>query len=126
MRPAIIVIGAALLAFANSPSLADTWLERDDWAQFFPKAGADGTIVVVDEREKDAKKWVHGETRATTRYLPASTFKVPHTLFALDAGVIRDEFQVFRWDGTKRGIEVWDHDQNLRSAMRNSVGELTQ
>ena len=32
---------------------------------------------------------------AQKRFMPASTFKVPHALFALDAGV-RDEFQVIR------------------------------
>ena len=36
--------------------------------------------------------------RAQKRFMPASTFKVP-ALFALDAGAVRDEFQVIRWDG---------------------------
>ena len=31
--------------------------------------------------------------RAQKRFMPASTFKVPHALFALDAGAVRDEFQ---------------------------------
>jgi len=35
--------------------------------------------------------------------------------------VVRDEFQVFPWDGTKRWLDTWNHDQDLRSAMRNSV-----
>ena len=42
--------------------------------------------------------------RAGKRYSPASTFKVPHTLFALDAGVVKDEFQVFPWDGVKKRL----------------------
>lgn len=58
---------------------------------------------------------------AATRHLPASTFKIPHALFALDAGLVRDEFQVFRWDGTQRDIESWNRDQDLRSSMRNST-----
>jgi beta-lactamase class D OXA-2 len=37
------------------------------------------------------------------------------------AGVVRDEFQAFRWDGTKRDIEAWNRDQDLRSSMRNST-----
>ena len=59
--------------------------------------------------------------RAGKRYSPASTFKVPHTLFALDAGVVKDEFQVFPWDGVKRGYAPHNQDQNLRSAMRHSA-----
>lgn len=56
-----------------------------------------------------------------TRFIPASTFKIPHALFALDAGVVRDEFQVFPWDGVKRQFESWNRDQDLRSSMRAST-----
>ena len=38
-----------------------------------------------------------------------------------NAGVVQDEFQVFRWDGTRRDIESWNVDQDLRSSMRNST-----
>ena len=41
--------------------------------------------------------------------------------FALDAGVVKDEFQVFPWDGVKRGYAPHNQDQNLRSAMRHSA-----
>ncbi len=44
-----------------------------------------------------------------------------HTLFALDAGAVRDEFQVFKWDGVVRDFVAHNQDQDLRSAMRNSA-----
>ena len=56
-----------------------------------------GTIVVADERQTDRVILVFDQVRSEKRYSPASTFKIPHTLFALDAGAARDEFQVFRW-----------------------------
>jgi beta-lactamase class D len=77
-----------------------------------PPAAADG---------RSGARWVHDGKRAATRYVPASTFKIPHTLFALDTGVMRDEFQVFKWDSEVRGMESWNRDQDLRSSMRNSV-----
>ncbi len=92
---------------------------RPDWASYFSDVGVEGTIVVSDDREASA--WVYDETRAQQRYIPASTFKIPHTLFSLDAGIARDEFQIFSWDKTRREIESWNGDQNLRSALRNSV-----
>ena len=64
---------------------------------------------------------MHDAKRAARRYSPASTFKIPHSLFALDAGVLRDEFQQIPWDGVKRSVEAWNKDQDLRSAMRNST-----
>lgn len=96
-----------------------SWNQRDDWKQLFERAQVDGTIVVVDER--DGKRWAHNAKRANKRYGPASTFKIPHALFALDAGVVKNEFQVFAWDGTKHNIPTWNQDQTLRSSMRHST-----
>ncbi len=95
--------------------------ERADWKMFFNDSRAEGTIVIADERLAKRALWVFGQERATKRYSPASTFKIPHTLFALDAGAVRDEFQVFRWDGIKRDFANHNQDQDLRSAMRNST-----
>lgn len=94
--------------------------ERPDWAHYFSERGVEGTIVVVDERPKGGA-FVFNRGRASERFLPASTFKIPHALFALDAGVVRDEFQVMTWDGTHYSIEEWNRDQTFHSAMRNSV-----
>jgi beta-lactamase class D len=95
--------------------------ERTDWAAFFSDADAQGTVVVVDARSKANAVFVHNAQRAARRYTPASTFKIAHSLFALDAGILRDEFQVIPWDGVKRMTDVWNEDQNLRSAMRHST-----
>lgn len=59
--------------------------------------------------------------RCAKRLVPASTFKVPHALIALETGVLRDEHEVRKWDGTKRGIGTWDQDQTLDTAMRYSA-----
>jgi beta-lactamase class D len=111
----------ALLLASPGEAAAETWQERPDWAPLFQRAGVGGTIVIVDQRARADARLVYGAERARTRFIPASTFKIPHALFALDAGIVRDEFQVFRWDGTKRDIESWNRDQDLRSSMRNST-----
>ncbi|WP_299792385.1 class D beta-lactamase [uncultured Shewanella sp.] len=111
--------GAAFVSFACTANEGIS--EREDWKQFFNKFDAKGTIVVVDERHKLNKTQVFNGLRAGVRYSPASTFKIPHSLFALDAGIVRDEFQLFKWDGIKRGFAPHNQDQNLRSAMRNSA-----
>ncbi len=113
---------AGLLPVLVSPLLAAAEpAERPEWGTFFKDAGVEGTIVIADERAGEKPVWVFNVERARKRFSPASTFKIPHSLFALDAGVIRDEFQVFKWDGKKRDIEAWNQDQTLRQAMRNST-----
>ena len=95
--------------------------DRPEWKSFFDHYDAAGTIVIADSRGVSEKTSVYNQVRASKRYSPASTFKIPHTLFALDSGLVRDELQVFRWDGTKRDYEPHNQDQNLHSAMRHSV-----
>ncbi|MBL8142001.1 MAG: class D beta-lactamase [Acidobacteria bacterium] len=100
---------------------ADGSVEKPEWAAHFARFGATGTIVVVDERQVPSSTLVFNPERSTRRYSPASTFKIPHTLFALDAGVVADEFQVFTWDGVARSFAGHNQDQDLRSAMRAST-----
>ena len=94
---------------------------RPDWAALFAVANATGTIVVVDARQGQEATYVHNPSRADQRISPASTFKIPHSLFALDSGLLRDEFQVIPWDGVLRSVPAWNQDQTLRSAMRQST-----
>jgi beta-lactamase class D len=54
------------------------------------------------------------------RLPPASTFKIPHALIALEEGVLTPE-EVFRWDGLSRSIPAWNQDQTLDTAMRRSA-----
>lgn len=60
-------------------------------------------------------------TACDTRLSPASTFKIPHALAALDAGVVSGPDDVFKWDGVPRAYDSWRRDHTLRSAMQNSV-----
>ncbi|MBN2418224.1 MAG: class D beta-lactamase [Deltaproteobacteria bacterium] len=115
MKPIIVI----LFLITSTITFAEDFQERPDWKHFFTDQGVDGTIVVVDERVNG--HWVYKKDRAQRRYSPASTFKIPHTLFALDAGVVKDEFQVFEWDGKKRQYDSWNKDQTLRSSMRDST-----
>jgi beta-lactamase class D len=117
MRVAALLLALTFVAPAGGTE--PTWQERADWVRHFEAAGVGGTIVVVDER--NGGRWVSNAERARTRFLPASTFKISHALFALDAGVVRDEFQMFEWDRTERPIQGWNADQDLRSSMRHSV-----
>jgi len=114
-----MVLCLAILLVAAFPARGAAWAERPDWGRQFGAAGVDGTIVVIDERQ--GNHWVWNPARASERFTPASTFKIPHALFALDAGVVRDEFQVFQWDGVERDMAAWNRDQDLRSSMRNST-----
>lgn len=56
-----------------------------------------------------------------TRVSPQSTFKIPHALAALDAGVIAGADSNFAYDGTPQSFDAWRRDHTLATAMRFSV-----
>ena len=116
---ALALVALFVLSAANAADQVQT--DRFDWKKYFDDARATGTIVVADERRPRRALLVYDMGRAKVRYSPASTFKIPHTLFALEAGAVSDEFQVFGWDGVSRSWPAHNQDQDLRSAMRNSA-----
>ncbi|MEX1367119.1 MAG: penicillin-binding transpeptidase domain-containing protein [Nannocystaceae bacterium] len=63
-----------------------------------------------------------GDQPCEERTIPASTFKIPHALIALDTGVVTDPNALVRWDGTRyRSMKAWERDHSLRSAVYESV-----
>ena len=55
------------------------------------------------------------------RVSPQSTFKIPHALAALDAGVVTGADSRFAYDGSSQPFEAWRRDHTLQSAMRFSA-----
>jgi len=63
---------------------------------------------------------VAGGKECDRRTLPASTFKIPHALIALQTGVLT-ESTVMSWDGAKKDFPSWECDHYLESAIKSSV-----
>jgi len=117
-----VLLCVALVVLAQPPADAEPdWQAQPAWAKYFEQAGVTGTIVILDQRQHRPQYLLHAAERAAQRYSPASTFKIAHALFALEAGVVHDEFQQFAWDGEQRWLDAWNRDQDLRSSMRHSV-----
>ncbi len=90
-----------------------------DWSAHFEAERVGGGFVVYDAEREQA--WVHGQRVAQTPYLPASTYKIPHTVIALELGVVEGADFVLPWDGERRWNPDWNYDVTLRDALRFSV-----
>ena len=55
--------------------------------------------------------------RANIRFVPASTFKIPNTLIALETGALKDVDEMFRYDGKPRAVKAWERDMTIREAI---------
>ncbi|KFN43673.1 hypothetical protein N789_10375 [Arenimonas oryziterrae DSM 21050 = YC6267] len=56
-----------------------------------------------------------------SRVTPASTFKIPHSLIALDTGAVSGPDEVIPYDGSGNWPESSKRDHTLASALQNSV-----
>lgn len=89
----------------------------EDLASYFN--GSTGSFVLYD-MEADQYS-IYNKEKSVTRVSPASTYKIYSALTALETGVIDTGNSVQNWDGTSFPFEAWNRDQDLMSAMQNSV-----
>lgn len=95
------------------------WTPRPDLQRAFDALKTRGTLVLMDTA---SRQWMASDSvRAHTSYIPASTFKIPMSLIALETGVAQDENTRFPWDGKKRRFPDWNQDQTLASAYKYSA-----
>lgn len=112
----LTALGAARIADAAAP-VAHVH-ERPDLAGHFKEAGVSGTWVVYDSAT--SKLTVVDRRRAERRYSPASTFKIPNSLIALETGAVKDLDEILPYGGGTYKRKEWERDMNLRDAMRVS------
>lgn len=89
-----------------------------DFKKSFDQYGVEGCFVLLD-LDKDEIICYNPE-ECDQGYLPASTFKIANSLIALNEGVVKDNTEVFKWDGKKYAVEAWNRDQILASAIKYS------
>ncbi|MFG1889418.1 class D beta-lactamase [Micromonospora sp. NPDC049051] len=109
----------ATAAAEPSPTPAAPAVEvRDDLAGLFRQAGLRGTFVMYDVTA--GRVVMVDRERAERRFIPASTFKIPHSLIALETGVVRDEREKVPYGGWPQRVAAWERDMGLRDAVRVS------
>lgn len=88
-------------------------------AEIFQKAKVNGTFVLYDVTKQ--RLLGYNQKRAETRFLPASTFKIPNSLIGLEAGAVSSVDEVFwHYDGGPTFLESWKKDMSLREAIKVS------
>lgn len=110
----LFVIAAGLFFQAGFSQSA--W--EKDLSAYFSKYGVDGCFVLFDQ---DANEFIrYNSGLCDTGFIPASTFKIPHSLIALEEGIVEDTTQIIKWDGQERPPKGWNKDQTLKTAMQYS------
>lgn len=111
MGKARMIVAAVLVACSVgcAPALS---------AQAPVSARAECVMIV---RLDHSSPYVSDREECSVRTAPASTFKVPHALIALETGALSSPRDVLSWDGSEEPFPSWEGDHSLHSAIRSSV-----
>ncbi len=81
--------------------------------------GYDGSFVLYDIQADQYQ--IYNKDKSTLRVSPNSTYKIYSALFGLESNLISGENSTIKWNGTKYPFDSWNSEQNLKTAMKNSV-----
>jgi len=113
MRHILSILTLFLFTLVSAAAAEDAGIAR-----LFNEKNVRGTMIISSL--DGTVTYSHNDARSAIRMVPASTFKIPNTLIALEEGVITDEKQVLKWDGKDRAVAAWNRDQTLESAFKSS------
>jgi len=115
-REVLCGTGGGLVAISiGARASAGETVAREDLASILQETGLVGTFAALDVAA-NRLTLVNAE-RAKVRFVPASTFKIPNTLIAIETGALRDADEMFRYDGKSRPVKAWERDMTLREAI---------
>jgi len=92
---------------------------QQDWKKYFDRYGVNGAFLVHDIQTDTY--FEYNPSRLDSAYVPASTFKIIHSLIALETGIVQSVDDTIQWDGQIRNNPDWDQDLTLRDAFRYSA-----
>ena len=74
---------------------ASTTFGQPDFQKYYDSLALKGSTTIYDYKNK---KWIFTNKKdAELATLPASTFKIPNSLFAIEYQAVQDENEVFKW-----------------------------
>lgn len=94
------------------------FLVNNQFQEVLDIAKLEGAILVYD-LHKDVY-YSNNFDWCKTGNLPASTFKIPNSIIALEAGVVKNDSAIFKWNGESRYLKIWEQDLTFKEAFHYS------
>jgi beta-lactamase class D len=121
VSPAAPGAAAPAAGDAAKAGVAPTAAGPREWPelnQAFEAERVTGTIALFDSQDgvlgcSDSKKCQEAVS-------PCSTFKIPHTMVALETGIVDGPDTILPWDHQQYWVDNWNQDLKLRDAFRFS------
>jgi len=110
---------APQISEVKSPSKSEIRRVIDsNFQKIIDDANVNGVLLIYDPQNRTYTS--NDFDRAEKRFSPASTYKIPNSIIALETGVVKDENTFFKWDGEKRHFRMWERDFIFSEAYKKS------
>jgi beta-lactamase class D len=123
--PTPLVAGAESSPAAPTPAAAPGAASEVPGVVWAPELGKEleaehvtGTVALFDS--KDGVVRCSDVKLCAEAVSPASTFKIPHSMIALETGLVDDPDTVLPWDKQHYSNDAWNQDLKFRDAFRLS------
>lgn len=87
----------------------------EKWKLIFDKYNINGTFILYSTSSGETQTF--NKERNDSTFLPASTFKILNSLIALETSAINSIDDTIKWDGIDKGLDKWNKDQTMKTAM---------
>lgn len=105
-------------AAATTPTVPTGPREWPELNQAFEAERVTGTIALFDSQ--DGVLGCSNLKKCQTSVTPASTFKIPHSMVALETGAVEGPDTILPWNHQTYTNDNWNQDLNFRDAFRLS------
>jgi beta-lactamase class D len=113
--PFLLVFIAFIIQFHPVWSQSD---KQGEFQSLFNKYSVEGSVLVYDLSMD--QEYGYNLQYADSGFLPASTFKIPNSLIALDTKIIESSSTIIAWDGKPRRMKIWEKNMTFRKAFHLS------
>lgn len=118
MRRVLRSLCAAVVVLSSCAAWAGEWVEEARLGRLFAQFGVTGTFVLYDGANDRLSGF--DRERAERRFVPASTYKIAHTLIGLRVGAVSSVDEVLPYGGQAQPFPHWERDMSLRDAIAMS------
>lgn len=101
-------------------SIAEAGIETEisDFDKILDSFQVNGSILIYDNDKNTF--YSNDFDWAKNGKLPASTFKIPNSIIAVELGIIENDTTILKWNGEQRKMDIWEKDLSFKDAFRIS------
>lgn len=103
---------------ANPSEQSSKEIKEPIFDTFLKSSAVEGAILVYSQRNNAF--WSNDFQWSKKGRLPASTYKIPHSIIALETEVVHSDQTLFLWDGESRALDIWEQDLTFKEAFQKS------